>query len=173
MAKPAIKRYISDLHIGHNRILEFSPERGGICVDSHTEWLIEQWNSVVLNRDITYILGDVVFGDDNFKHLDRLNGRKIVILGNHDKVKRLVDYVEIEAPIKKRLDKDGCTAWLSHHPIHNMELSGCLNIHGHLHGKIVTDGENKKDNRYINCCVEHCNGIPKTWEEWKVIHDIR
>ena len=44
--------------------------------------------------------------------------------------------------------------WLSHAPIHQDELRGCVNIHGHTHYHVIDD------ERYINVCSEHTNYGP-------------
>jgi calcineurin-like phosphoesterase family protein len=81
---------ISDTHFGHKRILDFEPVRlqqmkkDGFNEQDHDEWVISQWNSVIQPTDVVLHLGDFAF-----KNLDiqqRLNGRKILILGNHDRV---------------------------------------------------------------------------------------
>ena len=48
--------------------------------------MIYNWNSVVSKDDTIYHLGDVGLGnDEQIKNIiDRLNGNKILILGNHD-----------------------------------------------------------------------------------------
>ena len=50
--------------------------------------------------------------------------------------------------------------WLSHAPIHPCELRGKRNIHGHVHQNHVMDEHHKRDNRYINVCVENTDGAP-------------
>ncbi|MET3505483.1 calcineurin-like phosphoesterase family protein [Halalkalibacter oceani] len=51
------------------------------------EILIENWNKVVKPNDLIFHLGDVFFcGAQKMKYIsDRLNGRKTLIKGNHDK----------------------------------------------------------------------------------------
>ena len=48
--------------------------------------LIAKWNKQVKNKDIVYVLGDVTFGkwEESKEIVSRLNGRKILIRGNHD-----------------------------------------------------------------------------------------
>lgn len=50
----------------------------------------ENWNQVVGQDDIVYVLGDVFFCQDRraAQILERLPGRKKLILGNHDKLLR-------------------------------------------------------------------------------------
>ena len=47
--------------------------------------LIENWNSVVGPNDLVFHLGDFAFGGAEIwnKTLPRLNGHKVLILGNH------------------------------------------------------------------------------------------
>lgn len=50
------------------------------------ETFIENWNSCVDPDDEVYLLGDVAMGirADNLPAVERLNGAKTLILGNHD-----------------------------------------------------------------------------------------
>ena len=83
--------FTSDLHFFHDRILEFHPKRKeifGSTVEKAKEAMIQLWNSRVNKKDTVYILGDLAFGEveDKRKLFQRLNGNKVLILGNHDKV---------------------------------------------------------------------------------------
>jgi len=84
--------FISDSHFNHNHILNFQPKRINeikkmsdiINADSHNEMLIRKWNLMVNEDDIVIHLGDFAFkGISNI--IPKLNGHKILILGNHDK----------------------------------------------------------------------------------------
>lgn len=146
--------FISDLHLGHKRILEFSGEwREGDSVDEHDEWIIDQWNSIVGKRDSVYLLGDVAFSRDGLAKCARLKGHKNLILGNHDgfKVDEYQKYFKIRPGIFKHAG-----FWLSHAPVHPESLRGLRNIHGHMHHQVIND------DRYINVCVEQVNGLPRS-----------
>ena len=74
----------SDTHFAHYNIIEycnrpFSQKR-------HDDKLVNLWNAVVGKQDIVYHLGD--FGFKNKEYLrnivNRLNGMKYLIIGNHD-----------------------------------------------------------------------------------------
>ena len=83
--------FTSDLHFYHDRILEFHPKRKelfGETVEEAKEKMIQLWNSRVDKKDTVYILGDLSFGEveNKRKLFMRLNGNKVLILGNHDKV---------------------------------------------------------------------------------------
>lgn len=79
--------FTSDFHCGHLRILEYT-ERPWYSVPEMNEALIEIFNERVSPGDITYFLGDVAMGKiaDSLPLIDRLNGEKVLIWGNHDRV---------------------------------------------------------------------------------------
>jgi calcineurin-like phosphoesterase family protein len=77
--------FTSDLHLGHSNIIKYA-SRPFADVPTMNEALINNFNSCVTKDDITYFVGDVVMGPrkENLKLVSRLNGKKILILGNHD-----------------------------------------------------------------------------------------
>jgi len=145
--------FISDLHLGHKNILNFAQgHRGGETVDEHDRWLVEQWNSVVLNKkDVVYVLGDIAFDKEKLKLIGQMNGNKVLLMGNHDHY-TLEEYQKYFYKIIWFQKYKGF--WLSHCPIHPDELRGRYNIHGHVHQKSI------QDRRYINVCVEVLGGTP-------------
>lgn len=153
--------FISDLHIGHKNILNFSPCRYGENINEHDRWIIAQWNSVVRPKDIVYCLGDVVFDINKIEMLNELNGQKMLVRGNHDKFPIEV-YLKYFNNIYGMLGYKGF--WLSHCPIHPDELRGKRNIHGHVHNSSIPD------DRYINVCVEALNGVPISLDQLRVSH---
>jgi calcineurin-like phosphoesterase family protein len=125
-------RFIGCLHFGHKWMARY---RGFQDEFYHDEHLIEEWNKVVHKKDLTYILGDITMETSkHYYQLDRLKGRKIVVLGNHDKhqdVKELLKYVD---SVGGMIDYKGFV--LTHAPIHPNEISFCRgNIHAHIHHK--------------------------------------
>jgi calcineurin-like phosphoesterase family protein len=87
------------------------------------------------------------------KTLERLNGRKVLVRGNHD-IFKLQDYAQYFDDIR------GCfyhhEFMMSHIPLHpelfEQRFKG--NIHGHLHSGNVRLPDGSLDRRYLNCCVE-------------------
>lgn len=77
--------FTSDLHFNHNREFLWK-ERGFSSLKEMNETIIENWNSIVNEDDIVYVLGDVVFGDldEGKAYLERLHGSIKLVLGNHD-----------------------------------------------------------------------------------------
>jgi calcineurin-like phosphoesterase family protein len=167
----SIVRFIADLHLGHKVVAE---HRGFDSVEAHDEHIISQWNSVVNKRDTTYILGDVTMEKaDSYALLDRLNGVKRVVLGNHDLPKHvpaLLQYVQSVSGMEKYKG-----IFLTHCPIHPMELEHRVsrNIHGHIHGKVVMldvyEYGHKvnaiPDQRYHCVSCEQVDFVPRTLKE--------
>ena len=80
---------ISDHHWGHSNITKFEPYRlkrsNELGYGDNTEkMMIDRWNSVVKPNDVVLYLGDFCFSFDE-KTVSQLNGRKYLILGNHDR----------------------------------------------------------------------------------------
>jgi len=78
--------FTSDTHFYHKNVIRYS-NRPFSSVEEMNEALIEKWNSTVSVKDEVYHLGDVSFSSlgNTLSILDRLNGRKKLILGNHDR----------------------------------------------------------------------------------------
>ena len=129
------------------------------------DYIVEQWNSVVKKKDVTWILGDVTFEKSTpYILLNQLNGIKKIILGNHDQpqhVPELLKYVNNVSSSKLIKNGEYGNILLSHIPIHPQEFEYRLdyNIHGHVHTNTY------KDKRYINVSAEVIDYKPKTLEE--------
>lgn len=106
-----------------------------------TEQMISEWNAIVNPEDIVYILGDVAFLPANqaVNILNRLNGTKILIEGNHDR-KSLKDpnFCECFSEIHKYYEiyYNDIFVVMFHYPIaeFNKMHRGAVHFHGHLHG---------------------------------------
>lgn len=157
--------FISDLHLGHKNIMEYSKGfRCGQTIQEHDDWLVSKWNSVVTKNDAVYVLGDVAFGHKNLERLNEMKGQKFLIRGNHD-AGDLSIFSKYFQNIYGLLKYKGY--WLSHAPIHPCSLRDEFNIHGHLHTHKLDDL------RYINVCVEHSNGIPISLEAINLMRSER
>lgn len=123
--------FIGCLHLGHKNI---AIHRGFINEVEHDEYLIKQWNSVVTNKkDIIYILGDVTMEKKlHYYQLDRLNGIKHVVLGNHDRRQDVPELLKHATSVGGAIDYNGYI--LTHIPIHPNEVVFYKgNIHAHIH----------------------------------------
>ncbi len=176
--------FISDTHFGHKNIITFkrgdnTPLRDFASVEAMDEHMVENWNSVVKPKDTIYHLGDVVINRKALPILERLNGRKVLIKGNHD-IFKLRDYSSYFEDIRayKVMTKEGIIC--SHIPIHHDSLSRWkINLHGHLHSNVVTRDElmpplgnngwieymRVPDERYMCVSVEHINYTPLSYDE--------
>ena len=82
---------VADLHFGHESIVKhFGRNHLFNTIEDHDEFLIKRWNSVVKDLDLVYVLGDFVWNKCSRKYfaeiMSRLNGDKILIIGNHDRI---------------------------------------------------------------------------------------
>lgn len=166
--------FISDTHFGHANVLTFTRGDGSLLrefanVDEMDETMISRWNSVVRPHDRVYHLGDVVINKKFLnKVLPRLNGRKVLVMGNHD-IFGHAAYLEHFEDIRgyKVMPAEGIVA--SHIPIHAGTFSNrfSINIHGHLHANNVPHPTfpTKNDDRYVCVCVEQINYTPISLDE--------
>lgn len=140
-----MKTYItSDLHFGHKNIMKFCPITRARFKDDvvyMNQAMVKEWNDLINPEDTVYILGDVAFmsGSDAGRLINRLNGRKILVEGNHDR-KTLQDatFRGAFAEVHKYLDitYNGHKIVMFHYPIAEWDQMhrGALHFHGHLHG---------------------------------------
>ena len=140
----------SDTHFGHENMAR---KRGFISSEEHDHAIITNWNKAVHKHDKVYVLGDLTMEKKNYSIFGKLNGTKVAILGNHDLEQdgeQLRQYFSKIAGCVKYKKK----FWLTHIPIHPIELRGLKNCHGHCHENSIPD-EN-----YINVCMEMINYTP-------------
>ena len=142
----------SDTHFGHKNICVFenydgSPVRPWDNVEEMDEEMVKRWNETVGPKDKVYHLGDVVINRKSLSIMERLNGDKVLIKGNHD-IFKLTDYTKYFRDIRGYHVMNGLI--LSHIPISKDSLArfGC-NIHGHTHGNRVMRPSEKAFN-YID-----------------------
>lgn len=76
----------SDDHLGHENILRLSG-RPFASLDEMHEVMIARHNALVSPQDMVWFHGDVALGklDESLKLIHRFNGRKRLIMGNHDR----------------------------------------------------------------------------------------
>ena len=149
----------SDLHLGHKNIHKFRSQFE--TAEEHHEFVFENLAMNINKADSLILLGDIAFDHYWLQRVADINcKKKTLICGNHDtenKIK-MIDlcgaYDEVQALMSKR------NVWFSHCPIHPDQFRGkTLNIHGHLHDKVVM-GDAYQDFRYLNVCVEHTDYKP-------------
>lgn len=135
--------FISDMHFGHEAMCTFinwdgTRMRPFNSFEEADETMVRNWNNMVSENDIVYILGDVSYATRK-EYADsilvRLKGQKKLIAGNHD-LWSTQWYLKYFKYVR------GCSHldnfYLSHTPIHDGSKGRFkLNIHGHIHGQQV------------------------------------
>jgi len=166
-----ITRFIADLHFGHENMAK---ARGFRDAAEQDAFIIKHWNNTVNKNDTTYIVGDISMEKSTvYPLLSKLNGKKYVILGNHDKrqhVPILLNHVDgVLGMLKKRFRSENLTAFITHSPIHTREFSKGrvnINIHGHIHEyKVKKWFGLVEDTRYICVSCEQVGYTPRTLKE--------
>lgn len=169
---------ISDTHFGHTncwakfKLADGEPLRPFSSTEEMDETMVQRWNEVVRPQDTVYHLGDVVIARRNLQTIGRLNGRKILIRGNHDIFKD-EDYREVgfEQIHGVRVFTDQFI--FSHIPLHPDCVTDRfrVNVHGHLHGnRVMQTVKNKTqiDPRYLCVCVEQTDFRPISFDDLTV-----
>ena len=173
--------FTSDLHFCHNKPFLYEP-RGFTSVYDMNEAIIKNWNSVVNDGDLVYVLGDLMLNDneEGRKCFNQLRGQKFIILGNHDTDNRVQIYetqlwgvMGIHDAI--RIKENGYNFFLCHYPTltsnhdYNKPLNHRLiSLCGHTHTK---DKFADWDKGYIyHCELDAHNNYPVSID--KIIEDI-
>lgn len=133
--------FTSDLHFFHENIIKFC-NRPFKNAKEMNEALVDNWNSVVTPQDVTYILGDVSFGkpDETRSIIRQLNGSKILIKGNHDRIEDLAPVMTTITPyMRSRIQ--GIEVVMFHYPIESWDKQyhGAIHLHGHMHCNRLLD----------------------------------
>ena len=168
--------FTADLHFGHKNIIKYCA-RPFRTVGEMDSTLIVNWNTKVNADDTIYILGDMFFNSrsEPEKFLERLNGKKHLILGNHDKVwMKHMDvsrYFEDVAPmVVIPYAKQTYLLTLCHYPMMcysgDRKGSGYM-IHGHIHNRIGEDYFPliRSNPHILNAGVDVNDFKPVTFEE--------
>lgn len=168
--------FIADTHFYQFSIIPYC-KRPFSSVEEMNEKLINNWNNVVSNQDIVYFLGDFGFSDQSRLRdiANRLNGYKIIILGNHDTNRKKEEWEEIgfdeiytDEYSFSYLDEFGQIREiiLSHKPLYIDDNK--YNIHGHIHDAALNDEfSNMNTNNHLCVSVEKINYTPISFKEIK------
>lgn len=164
--------YIGDTHFGHKSALVFD-ERPFADVQEMDRTMIQLWNRRVQKADHVYIVGDFAYRSELPEewYLERLNGRKHLIIGNHDKRllknEKAMGYFE-EVDKMLHVSDSGHQICVCHFPLAewNGFYKGSHHIYAHIHNKMdETYAFMKTRQRAYNAgCMLH-NYMPVTLGE--------
>ena len=172
--------FTSDTHFNHSNIIKFC-DRPFKDIEDMNNSIICNWNSKVPIDGLIFILGDFAWGGFPVweKLVSQLNGRKILIKGNHDmrqnlqndeRLNRMFEYVCNQLLI----NIEGRNIYLNHYPF--LCYSGTYSqeptyqLFGHVHTHQNSTG--KDDERLKNLFpyqydvgVDNNNFTPISWTE--------
>lgn len=147
--------FYSDAHFGHDIILELA-HRPFSSIEEHDVALIEYYNEIVRPRDNVLWLGDgfLCNAERAQRIVNSMNGRKLSMLGNHDRSARWLarlGFTVIDGELLLQIGRH--SARVSHFPYAGTphakgEDERCLElrpkrrqgevlIHGHVHSKDI------------------------------------
>lgn len=143
--------FTADTHFGHPLMLKFRPFSSTVEMD---EQLIDMWNAVVRPDDIVWHLGDFSTHDETRTKsiFQRLQGRKRLILGNHDlhadgKVRKSLRGLAWDQPPTHYAETkiDGDRIILHHYAMRTWSASvhGSWHLYGHSHGRLPPHGRSR------------------------------
>lgn len=177
--------FTADTHFGHKNIIG-SCARPFQNVEEMDEIMIARWNERVTANDKVYIMGDMFFRCQNPEEiLQRLRGRKYLIIGNHDDSwMKKVDLTKYFVGVDHYLQfSDGAHAiTLCHYPLLTWKKSQkTYMIHGHIHANTNSDYWPLicARNNVLNAGVDIHDFRPVAWNElvennrrFKAMHGI-
>lgn len=161
--------YIGDTHFGDKRVMELAGRPYSSTMEMDND-IIRKWNDRVCDNDTVYVLGDFAIDDVSAQVIEKLRGRKILLLGNHDEVLSLETLHKFDCV--KTIDTiDDCkrSVCLCHYPLlsYNRSVYGGYHVFGHIHN-------NHNDKAYslqaqlpnsFNCSADVVGFKPRTLNE--------
>jgi len=131
--------FTADTHFDHDNIIKYC-KRSFNNVKEMNDKYIEEWNKIVKTNDYVYHLGDFAFKNHDL-FFKRLNGKKHLIIGNHDKRECFnLKWEWFKQCFDLRIGND--SVWLSHysHRSWNKSCHGSYHFFGHTHGNLSDYG---------------------------------
>ena len=144
---------ISDTHFGHEAIIRYC-NRPFTSVEEMDQTMIKRWNETVSNNDIVIHLGDFALcGKDKTREIiQKLNGKKILIMGNHDNYNEQF-YRDAGFHTVSRFPIIYDNFYMmSHAPLQLTETTCYFNCYGHVHN----------DNKFVDNATSRCYSVERT-----------
>ncbi len=161
--------FTADSHFGHRRIIEYC-NRPFANTKEMDEFMIAEWNKKVSPNDEVRHGGDVAFCCDMeyaLSVMKRLNGRKHLIVGNHDKLALEMNNIRPGTWTSiKDLDEFSVhnqRIVMCHYPLLTWHHSykGVYMLYGHVHGTLKNSGKS------LDIGVDCWNYAPATFNQIK------
>jgi calcineurin-like phosphoesterase family protein len=135
--------FTADPHYFHESVIQFGKRPFATLEEMH-EALISRWNARVTRKDEVFVIGDFAWRNKAADNGDlasifhRLNGKKTLIVGNHDN-KAILALPWTEVSYRKGIKENGNRVWMSHNPERswNDMYKGSYHFYGHEHGNVV------------------------------------
>ena len=153
--------FTSDLHIGHSNVIKFDERPFKDINEMHSE-LIDRWNSVVGEDAIVFNLGDLFYRTKSKTakwFVSQLKGKIYHIMGNHDKMRDMVELGRFEKIFGDSTGLGGATIQVQdpdanrgyqdiimcHYPIlsWNKAHHSSWHLHGHCHHSLSKNPDMK------------------------------
>ncbi len=161
--------YIGDTHFGDNRIMKLADRPYSSAAEMDND-MIRKWNLRVKAGDTVYVLGDFAFDDTSAQVIEKLQGRKVLLLGNHDEALTLATLRKFDC-VKTIDTVNDCkrSVCLCHYPLlsYNNSVYGGYHVFGHIHN-------NPNDKAFylqrqlpnsFNCGADVVGFTPRTLDE--------
>lgn len=132
--------FTADTHFGHTNVIRFC-NRPFADAEEMDAAMIANWNAVVGPKDDVFHLGDFAVRCDPKKMANifrRLNGRKHLIIGNHDSGATIALPWSSQAAHYREISVEGQRVILFHYGqrVWNGMRYGALQFFGHSHGRL-------------------------------------
>lgn len=161
---------ISDTHFFHKNIIKYC-SRPFKDVEEMNKTIINNWNKTVKPYDTVYMLGDFALTAADFALTaaekiieigNKLEGRKTLLIGNHDRASMKTYYEAGFEFISKHPILINEFFVLSHYPQYVQSNGVYINIFGHIHDNPMY---NTVSTRSFCASVERINYTPINLEE--------
>lgn len=157
----------SDTHFGHANVIQYC-KRPFTSVQEMTYVMVENHNKVVGPDDLVIWVGDVAFYNEERTDaiLKRLNGDRILVIGNHDIHKKRVKQLDFkEQHLLYTIEDSAMPLLFTHFSMSNIPTPW-FNVHGHSHNK---PHDLQDSPHHFNVSVEVINYTPIHIDEIKKI----
>ena len=139
--------FTADMHFGHRGIITMQ-NRPFESVEEMDRVLLRNYNAVVHKDDTVYILGDICHHmkmEQADELIKKLNGKKYLIKGNHDKNYDPRLFADIQDFMTASVNRQYFA--LMHYPMLSWpkKNSGSIQLHGHIHARMDYNEKNRTE----------------------------